>query len=203
MIVVGPDGARSCTPTPPPARSWGSTSRRPSPTRTGGSRSARAGRARTRAWMPARPCSGPAAGVRDVAARGRAARRDERLAVGQLPGAARRGPAAISGLVISFRDTSERDREHRRLVESQERLREAHEVARLGELGVAAGDRRGAGLPRAASRRTTRWCRSRTALDDLLAPIARGERDHRGPPPPPRRPRAGPCLARDAPAGGP
>jgi PAS domain S-box-containing protein len=38
---------------------------------------------------------------------------------------------AISGLVISFRDLSDRDREHRRLVESQERLREAHELARL------------------------------------------------------------------------
>jgi PAS domain S-box-containing protein len=38
---------------------------------------------------------------------------------------------AISGLVISFRDLSDRDREHRRLAESQEHLREAHQLARL------------------------------------------------------------------------
>ena len=39
--------------------------------------------------------------------------------------------ARISGLVISFRDLTRRDRVHRSLVESQERLREAHELARL------------------------------------------------------------------------
>ena len=37
----------------------------------------------------------------------------------------------ITGLVISFRDTTRRDRVHRSLVESQEHLREAHELARL------------------------------------------------------------------------
>jgi len=37
----------------------------------------------------------------------------------------------ITGLVISFRDTTRRDRAHRSLVESQEHLREAHELARL------------------------------------------------------------------------
>ena len=36
-----------------------------------------------------------------------------------------------TGLVIAFRDVTERDEEHRRLVESQERLRAAHLVARL------------------------------------------------------------------------
>jgi PAS domain-containing protein len=38
---------------------------------------------------------------------------------------------AISGLVLSFRDVTEREAEHRRLAESEDRLREAHEVARL------------------------------------------------------------------------
>lgn len=37
----------------------------------------------------------------------------------------------VSGLVLSFRDVTDRNREHGRLVEIQERLREAHEVARL------------------------------------------------------------------------
>ena len=37
----------------------------------------------------------------------------------------------ITGLVISFRDTTGRDDVHRSLVESQEHLREAHELARL------------------------------------------------------------------------
>ena len=37
----------------------------------------------------------------------------------------------IIGLVISFRDTTRRDRVHRSLVESQEHLREAHGLARL------------------------------------------------------------------------
>ena len=83
---------------------------------------------------------------------------------------------SISGLVISFRDLSERDREHGRLAESQERLLEAHEVARLGSWEwrpetdevvvfhtlVEADDA---------------LVQIRTALDDLLAPIARGERD--------------------------
>ena len=38
---------------------------------------------------------------------------------------------AVTGLVISFRDTTRRDRVHQSLVESQEHLREAHELARL------------------------------------------------------------------------
>ncbi len=38
---------------------------------------------------------------------------------------------AVSGLVLSFRDVTQRQRERRHLVEIQERLREAHEVARL------------------------------------------------------------------------
>ena len=38
---------------------------------------------------------------------------------------------AITGLVLSFRDVTERERENRRLSESDDRLREAHEVARL------------------------------------------------------------------------
>jgi PAS domain S-box-containing protein len=38
---------------------------------------------------------------------------------------------AVSGLVLSFRDITEREGEHRSLIETQDRLREAHEVARL------------------------------------------------------------------------
>jgi PAS domain S-box-containing protein len=38
---------------------------------------------------------------------------------------------ALSGLLLSFSDITAREREHRSLLESQERLREAHEVAQL------------------------------------------------------------------------
>ncbi len=54
-----------------------------------------------------------------------------------------RDPAgAVCGLVVSFRDITEREREHRALRTLSERLREAHEVARLSswEWQAATGD---------------------------------------------------------------
>ena len=69
-------------------------------------------------------------GVRDVAVE--AARPDGAaisLSVNYQP--LRDAAGAVSGLAISFRDVTAQEGERRRLVESQERLREAHEVARL------------------------------------------------------------------------
>ena len=102
----------------------------------------------TRAWMPARTCSRTGQGVRDVVLE--AGRPDgTSVSLSANYQALRDEAGAISGLVISFRDLSDSDREHRRLVESQERLREAHEVARLGSWEWRPGDRRGARVPRA------------------------------------------------------
>ena len=42
------------------------------------------------------------------------------------------GHGTIDGLVVSFRDVTEREHEHRRLIASEERLHDAHAVARLG-----------------------------------------------------------------------
>ncbi len=42
------------------------------------------------------------------------------------------GHGTIDGLVVSFRDVTEHEHEHRRLIASEERLHDAHEVARLG-----------------------------------------------------------------------
>jgi len=69
-------------------------------------------------------------GVRDVAVE--AARPDGAaisLSVNYQP--LRDAAGAVSGLAISFRDVTVQEGERRRLVTSQERLREAHEVARL------------------------------------------------------------------------
>jgi PAS domain S-box-containing protein len=80
----------------------------------------------------------------------------------------------VSGLVLSFRDVSEREREHRRLVESQDRLREAHEVARLsswewqpetGEMVIFQSLAEDGSLPG-----------TRVALEDVLVGIPEEER---------------------------
>jgi PAS domain S-box-containing protein len=51
------------------------------------------------------------------------------LSMNYLP--LRDGAGGISGLVLSFRDVTDGERERRRLVETEDRLREAHEVADL------------------------------------------------------------------------
>lgn len=80
----------------------------------------------------------------------------------------------ISGLVLSFCDVTEQELERHRLVKSQDRLREAHEVARLASwemdpyteqvvvFHALAQDDAGPG--------------ERLVLDQLLAPMSRGER---------------------------
>ena len=54
---------------------------------------------------------------------------ETRLSVNYLPLRAPTG--AVVGLVLAFRDVSGRENEHRKLLETQDRLREAHDVARL------------------------------------------------------------------------
>jgi PAS domain S-box-containing protein len=51
------------------------------------------------------------------------------LSVNYMPLCGRAG--AVEGLVVSFRDVSDREQERRMLLETQGRLREAHDVARL------------------------------------------------------------------------
>ena len=62
------------------------------------------------------------------------------LSVNYVP--LRGGSGAVVGLVLAFRDVSDREREHRKLVETQDRLREANDVARLAswEWDPATGD---------------------------------------------------------------
>jgi PAS domain S-box-containing protein len=81
----------------------------------------------------------------------------------------------IRGLVVSFRDVSARELEHQRLVEIQEQLREAHEVARLAswEWEPAGGQvtvfhaLAGSGTPAG----------TRMGLEDLLTVIPAAERE--------------------------
>lgn len=67
--------------------------------------------------------------VRDVEVRIDRAGGEAQLSVNYLP--LRDGAGAVEGLVLSFQDVSDRESERRRLLETQERLREAHHVARL------------------------------------------------------------------------
>jgi len=69
-------------------------------------------------------------GVRDVDVDAR--RRDgTRVSLSVNYQALRDSSGAVSGLVLSFRDVTEHQHEHRRLAASHERLRAAHQVARL------------------------------------------------------------------------
>ena len=65
---------------------------------------------------------------------------EARLSVNYLP--LRRPSGAVEGLVLAFTDVSERERDHRKLTETQDRLREANDVARLAswEWDPATGD---------------------------------------------------------------
>jgi PAS domain S-box-containing protein len=114
-------------------------------------------------------------GIRDVAVD--AARPDGTIVSLSANYQAQRDEAgAISGLVVSFRDLSDSAREQRRLVESQDRLREAHVVARLGSWEWRPENDEVLVFHTLVQADEAR-VQIRTALDDLLAPIARGERD--------------------------
>jgi EAL domain-containing protein (putative c-di-GMP-specific phosphodiesterase class I)/PAS domain-containing protein len=65
---------------------------------------------------------------------------EARLSVNYLP--LRQPTGDVAGLVVAFTDVSEREREHRKLTETEDRLREAHDVARLAswEWNPATGD---------------------------------------------------------------
>jgi EAL domain-containing protein (putative c-di-GMP-specific phosphodiesterase class I)/PAS domain-containing protein len=69
--------------------------------------------------------------VRDVTVEVDRRGAQRRLSVDYLPLRDDHDAATVVGLVLVFRDAADRDDQHRKLIETLDRLREAHEVARL------------------------------------------------------------------------